>query len=174
MLLISHLQKQDTCFCIKIICPENLDSQLKNVFKKFYIFWLDLPDPAPQLTDKPKYARFKDAENHSISSIDSIFVWKKYACRCYPDKSKLELEFVCLLWHLEHCSLLPPDWMAYIANGTRDCRPMTSRRWVTSFEIESRQTVTRNVMVSSCLQGFRKHSNQELNSSETSCDKIER
>jgi hypothetical protein len=31
------------------------------------------PDYQLPLSDHPKYARFKGAENHSISSIDSIF-----------------------------------------------------------------------------------------------------
>jgi hypothetical protein len=37
-----------------------------------------LPDPDRQLPlrDKPKNAHFKGAENHSISSIDSIFCLK--------------------------------------------------------------------------------------------------
>jgi hypothetical protein len=48
---------------------------LKNVLKKDFIFILDLPDPNYQLPlrDKPIYVHFKGAENHSVSSIDSMF-----------------------------------------------------------------------------------------------------
>jgi hypothetical protein len=48
------------------------------MFLKSFSFGLDLPDPdhQPPLRDEPKYAGFKGAENHSISSIDSSFCLK--------------------------------------------------------------------------------------------------
>jgi hypothetical protein len=74
--VISYLQKQGTFFWLHEIWICNSKFLGENVFKKFNIVCLDLPDPDHQLPlrDQPKYARFKGAKNYSISSTDSIFL----------------------------------------------------------------------------------------------------
>jgi hypothetical protein len=75
--------------------------QRKNVFKKYFfdLICLSLTISCPS-RDQRKYARFKGAENHSISSIDSNFLTKTSSILAVLDILYREEKLICFFFAL--------------------------------------------------------------------------